>query len=99
MLLSAVIRLASIAAFVCLSTNFAMAYMFCSEPSEPYCVDGSGYFDDKYSFESCKSDVESYVQDIADYVECLRVEQNEKIQKSNDIMEKFNCRAEGQSYC
>ena len=25
----------------------ARASMFCSEPSKPYCVDGSGFFDDE----------------------------------------------------
>jgi hypothetical protein len=76
----------------------ASAFAFCSEPSEPSCVDGSGYFDDQDEFERCKSEVESYISD-KEYAECLANERNEAIDAANRIVEKFNCRAEGRSIC
>lgn len=76
----------------------AHAY-YCSEPSKPDCVDGSGYFDDQSDFTSCKSEVENYVDDVRRYSECLTDETNATIRESNEIVEKFNCRAEGRSFC
>jgi hypothetical protein len=69
--------------------------MFCSEPSEPYCVNSFGAFTDGYDFEDCKRDVESYADDVNDYVECLRDEQQAAIDAYNDAVNAFNRRARG----
>lgn len=107
-LLSRAARMKSWGAALALVSTVAMALLgpigdarayFCSEPSEPYCVDGSGYFDDQYEFDRCKSEVESYVSDVETYSQCLATQRNQAIEKANEVVEKFNCRAEGRSYC
>ena len=85
----------AVAAFV----SEAQAYLLCTAPSEPYCLSGSGYFSDQYAFQSCRRDVESFVEETNAYVRCLSNESDEAIEKANDVIEHFNCRAEGQSFC
>jgi hypothetical protein len=82
-----------------LNATPTLASFYCSEPREPSCVDGSGYFDDSSEFESCKSEVGRFVSDTKEYVSCLTDASNEAIQASNKAVEQFNCRAEGKSYC
>ena len=73
----------------------AFAY-YCHEPSEPYCLNGITDFSDDWSFRSCRNDVERYETDMADYVECHR---KAALEKTNNVIEKFNCKARGDSYC
>jgi hypothetical protein len=94
-----VIGLVVLVAPLTLISSPSHASLFCSEPREPYCVDGSGYFDDESQFNSCKSEVEDYLRDVKEYSQCLAEEQNKAIEKSNEIIEKFNCRAAGKSFC
>lgn len=75
------------------------AFASCSEPSEPSCIDGYGAFDDDWSFNSCKSEVESFVSETEDYVRCLKRKCNEAVENANAAIEKFNCRAKGGSVC
>lgn len=85
--------------FATLTFTPSHAYVLCNEPREPYWVDGNGYFDDEGQFNSCKSEVEDYLRDVKDYTQCLADEQTKTVQQSNQIVEKFNCRAAGKSYC
>lgn len=77
----------------------AQAYLFCREPSEPTCTSGYVDFNDQYSFDSCKRDVESYLSDISDYRSCLVAAINDAAEQSSEVIEKFNCKAEGNSFC
>ena len=72
--------------------------LICSEPSEPYCIDDFDGFD-RMEFESCRSDVESYLQNVEDYIDCMRREQQRVSEDANDVIEKFNCLAAGETYC
>ena len=81
------------------SSTQSNAFFFCNEPRAPSCVDGSGYFDDSSEFDRCKSDVESFVSETKDFVQCLTDASNEAVKAGNDAVEQFNCRAEGRSYC
>ena len=60
---------------------------------------GNGFFDDQSDFESCKSEVEDYVRNVKSFSQCLVDANDEAVRKSNEIIEKFNCRAAGKSYC
>jgi hypothetical protein len=64
------------------------AYSYCSEPSKPYCVDSYGGWD-KYEFDSCKRETERFIRDNIEYAEC----------KNKEIICKFNCKANRESYC
>lgn len=76
-------------------TQPVLAY-YCSEPSEPYCLNGLTDFRDEWSFRRCKDEVEQYAKDMANWVEC---QQKEAIEKTNKVLEKFNCRARGDNFC
>jgi hypothetical protein len=93
------IALLALLALAVLPSASSQAFMFCSEPREPSCVEGNGYFDDADQFNGCKSEVEDYVRDVKSYTECLTEEHDKAIRQSNDIIEKFNCSAAGKSYC
>lgn len=74
-----------------------VAYSFCMQPSEPYCVSSFSAFNDEYEFKNCRSEVESFVEDSKNYVECLVNEHNQKIneqkQKVEEVIDDFNRRA------
>lgn len=65
-------------------------HAFCFEPSEPYCANTYGPFDSRYEFESCKREVESYLDELRDYAICIA---NEMQEKQEDAIDKFNRRA------
>ncbi len=93
------VRILTSMASILVPISGAHAFLYCSEPTEPYCLDGSGYFDDRWAFDSCRNDVEQFVREAEDYVDCLEDEQSEVIDQANKAIERFNCRAEGGSYC
>lgn len=82
-----------------LASQQSRAFFYCNEPSEPSCVDGNGFFDDQSDFDNCKSEVESYINDVKEFSQCLIDANEAALKSSGEIVEKFNCRAEGRSYC
>ena len=87
---------------------------YCSEPSAPYCVNGIGTFDDQFSFDMCKSEMERFVRATEDYNQCVRDgaereaeklfrDAGNKIEEANDelsdAIEEFNCRARREFVC
>lgn len=77
----------------------AHAFMFCSKPDAPYCIDGFGTYDSEWSFQSCKREVEAYLSAVDAYVQCLRDEQGTAISEADAAVERFNCKARGSSFC
>jgi hypothetical protein len=84
------------------TANSSYAY-YCSEPSEPSCIDMLGISRDQFSFDMCKSEVESYLADVDAYKNCLISEANSKIEETSSeassVIDKFNCYARGESIC
>lgn len=80
--------------FIILSVNFIFGYTMCLEPVEPYCLNRS--FSSQYEFEQCKRQVQIYLSELQDYAQCLA---NEIAQKSSEIIDRFNCRANGNNFC
>mgnify|MGYP003644857852 CR=1 FL=1 len=109
------IRLALLASLGLLVTappnaSAAVQAYYCSEPIEPYCIDAYGTFENDYSFQSCRRDVQNYLSDVADYEQCVidevrRVADEAQMDVDNvrreaeDALERFNCKAEGNSFC
>lgn len=85
--------------FVALVSLSTSALSFCNEPHEPNCIDGVVTFDDNFSFDFCKRDVEAFVSETEDYVRCLKRTSEEAVAKANGAIEKFNCRAKGSVVC
>ena len=81
------------------SASFGQTNYFCAEPDPPYCVDSYGTFDDEWSFSRCRNEVEYYLDDIADFQRCLSDWFDAAGQEADDIVERFNCRAQGRSFC
>lgn len=81
------------------------AYAYCSEPSAPSCASGYGAFE-QWEFDSCKSEMESYKDDVESFMRCNNDEAEEALEKArndnqsatsdfNDAVEAFNRRASG----
>lgn len=60
------------------------------KPSEPFCVNFE--FRSKSNFDYCKRQVENYLEDVSKYISCMKDE-------ANEVIKKFNCRVNGDSYC
>lgn len=101
--LSFLASLLTVAATVFPLNDAHAQYGYCSEPSEPSCLDMLGISRDEFSFQLCPSEVESYVDDVKRYIDCLvmevkstRAKQNRKV---DDVIERFNCYASGNDFC
>ena len=77
----------------------AQAGYYCSEPSPPYCIDSYGTFDDEWSFNRCKNEVESYLSEVASFQNCLADWHSAAGDEADAAIEKFNCKAQGNSFC
>lgn len=70
-----------------LSLPLACQAFVCFAPSEPYCVRGYSSFGSQSEYDSCKRDVEDYLEQLKDYVQCvIRTAQD----KQNQIIDDFN---------
>ena len=69
---------------------------FCIEPNEPFCVDSSYAYQNEYSFDSCRYEVERYLESLDDYMKCVA---DDSLNKAEEIIKKFNCYASGKTYC
>src|SRR3974390_288353 len=45
---------------------------YCSPPSAPYCATQYGPFDDTYDFDRCKSEMQSYKDEVESFLSCQR---------------------------
>jgi hypothetical protein len=82
-----------------ISEAAAQAGYYCSEPSPPYCIDGFGTFDDEWSFNRCRDEVESYVSEVTDFQNCLAQWHEAAGYEAENVIEKFNCKAQGNTFC
>lgn len=71
----------------------------CWRPDPPSCLDYYGTFEDDFSFENCKREMESYLDEVTTYQECLQKDINEIADEANEQIKKFNCKASGESFC
>jgi hypothetical protein len=58
----------------------------CYEPSAPSCASGYGAFDDEYDFSRCRSEMESYKDDIETFISC----NNDEAQQAVDEARRAN---------
>ena len=66
------------------------SFSFCTEPSEPYCVNVFSTFRSSYDFEACKSEVQLYIAHINEYIECLNKHVNDKNSEAKAVIRNFN---------
>jgi hypothetical protein len=90
-------------AFVASSATNVFGYGFCSPPVEPSCIDSLSLSRDEFTFNSCRDEVESYRRGVKSYIDCMldevQTERDEQVRKLNDVIERFNCYAKGDSIC
>ena len=58
--------------------NFSFGF-YCYKPTMPYCVE-FGNFNSDSDFEMCKMEIENYLRDLQEYIQCLEDEINEAIE-------------------
>ena len=87
----------AIGAALALQTYAAQAayFRYCDDPDPPYCAEDYGAFDDQNDFDSCLSEMESYKDDVEEYVECLSSNSREAADEYSDTVDSFNSRAGG----
>jgi hypothetical protein len=91
-------RLAVLAMVLVWLIQPAAAIGYCSRPTAPSCP-MMGKFDSDWEFNSCKSEMQSYQDDVERYGRCLAEEQAAVIREFNEAVERFNCYARGSSFC
>lgn len=63
------------------------AFAYCSEPSsEPWCLSDDDSFQTESGFEDCRWEVERFVDDVNDYVDCLEREQQSLRDEIEDLI-------------
>jgi len=71
----------------------------CFEPTEPYCIRAYGTFEDEFSFESCRSELANYQNEVEAFVDCQRRENDQAISDFNEAVRYWNCKAQGGTIC
>jgi len=101
-------------AVVALLTVFptsAYAVGNCYPPIQPYCLTGISTFDDQFSFDRCRREMDTYRQEIVDHSQCLRdwidsevrdaqAQDNQAQEEYSNAIKYWNCKAKDPSdYC
>lgn len=84
--------------------SVAQAQHFCTEPMPPGCVMRMETYEDEYSFDRCRRDLDSYRQDVVNFSQCmldyldreaenLRREKDAAVLAYEENIRFFNCRA------
>lgn len=88
------IVLAALLLFLGLSER---AWAWCLQPDDtpPPCIDQTEKkeFKSEEDYDACRSDVERYVKRMQDWSRCVR---EESLTRSNEVIEKFNCKVRGE---
>lgn len=67
------------------------AVAYCSEPgSEPFCLDDDESFRSEDGFESCRWEVENFVEEVSDFAECQQAEQEAKLREIEDLRQQID---------
>ncbi|PJE33761.1 hypothetical protein PSM7751_04254 [Pseudooceanicola marinus] len=77
----------------------AQTYHSCYEPDPPNCIDRYGTFDDEWSFDRCRGEVEDYVDDVGYFQSCLADWHQAIGYEAEDVIDRFNCKARGEIFC
>ena len=75
------------AAFYLAATHGVLAY-YCSRPSEPSIPSGS--YAEEYEMDSAKSEVDSYLSEMNEYIRCLADEADDAKSEANNVLDQWN---------
>jgi hypothetical protein len=65
---------------------------FCSKPRTPFCLDRSGRFDNRFDYDSCRSELERYGFAIRSYADCQRQLIDDALKEHSSAVAKFEQR-------
>ena len=71
----------------------------CDEPDPPYCLTAYGTFDEEWSFENCRLDMDRYQDEVDDLSECLKDTMEDAIEQYDQSVDYWNCMARHEVYC
>jgi hypothetical protein len=61
---------------------------YCDRPSKPYIPMGS--YSERYEMESAKDDVDRYLRDMREYLDCLRNESDDAADEAKGVLREWN---------
>lgn len=103
-------RLLFVLLVVAFSYDDARAFGSCLEALEPECAANEDTYKSKEAYEACTSQLQSMSEKTKEYIDCMKKELKEtadEVQskadaitdKVNELMKKFNCRADPKASC
>jgi hypothetical protein len=60
------------------------SFAYCSKPSAPSCALQYGAFDDQWEFDRCKRDIESFKNEVENFMRCNNDEAERAIRRANN---------------
>ncbi len=75
----------------------AQSWRTCRAPTEPYCV--RGYYVGDFDSFACRFSVESYLNEVEEYQQCLSDKIEQSTEEANAVVDRFNCLASGNDWC
>lgn len=87
------------------------AWSYCTAPDVPRCVTGFSTFEDEYSFNSCRQELDQMRDDVVEHSNCLKRQIDDEVlkaQRADDAaqatyksaVEYWNCKAQDpDGYC
>jgi len=76
-----------VTSFLCFFLSKQSFSYFCSKPSEPYIPDG--YSADSYTMNSARDEVEYYISEVNNYIECLNDEISTVRSEAGDVVDEM----------
>ena len=71
----------------------------CIEPSEPSCIGSRYSFEEQLAAVRCRRDVDYYLREAGEFVNCLERKKQTIMQRSNQVLSRLNCRIRGELQC
>ncbi len=81
-------QISVVATTFCIFSANSYASCYCSEPSAP--IIPSGYYAESYQMESARNDVESYLEEVEDYKQCLVGCVENIYSEAEDVIDEWN---------
>ena len=79
------------------------ALSFCTEPDVPSCAEYLDKSSNGWDFDSCRSELEAFKEELASFIECRQQELRSKVDALltdyRQAVDRYNCKARGEDFC
>ena len=72
---------------------------YCAPPIKPACVDDDETYQAPARKAACQKDMDRFVPTVFAYRQCLNSEMERAVRQTNDMLQRFRCRANGDGKC